>query len=191
MKDLQDLRTRIKAIWADIQWVTQTDADPTPPAVTELLDQTRSFVDDLDKIIARRTPRQIGAETDHQMVEFLEGVTGVVDADDYAYHSLWERFSEEGKKFFDTGDRIRYSWESNRAGLRTCVGTYDGRECWVSLTTAVVNGQKLLFYYGTSTFVDHDLIRTWLDANIPATGRQSDGRIHHTDATNFVNILRR
>lgn len=189
MKDLLALQTRIKAAWADIHWLQNRDA--TEQDFTELLDDTKSIVKAIDQIVARRTPRQVGAETDSQMVEFLEGVTGAVDADDYAYHALWERFAEEATKFFDSGKRIRYSWVANTVGLRTCVGTYDGRECWVSLTTAVVNGQKLLFYYGTSTFVDHDLIRTWLDANIPATGRQSDGRIHHTDATNFVNILRR
>jgi hypothetical protein len=185
MKDLLALQTRIKAAWADIAWLRPGGDSDLNKDFDELLDDTKSIVKALDQIVARRTPKQSGYEADEEMIKFLEGVTGAVDADSYAQHSLWERYAEQAKKFFDTKGGRRFEWDSSRSGLLTCVGSYDGRECWISLSTVKIDGHKILFYYASGTFVDHDMVEEWLKANLPDTARRSDGYLNKTDATNF------
>lgn len=135
--------------------------------------------------------KETGPENDEQMRDFLDGVVGAVDADSYAYHSLWEDFAEEALKFRPGCDRTRFSWDSRGGGLLTCVGTIGDLQCWISLRTAVVKGHKLLFYYGSGTFVHHGMIEAWLKKNLPETARFGPGGYNHTDATNFHNIFPR
>ena len=186
MKDLLALQTRIKAAWADIHWLQKREA--TEQDFTDLLDDTKSIVKALDQIVARRTPSQTGKETDERITAFLEGVMGAVEADSFSKHMLWLNHAEEALKYgADTDKRRRFKWEDSNGGPMTCVGTYDGRECWISLGTVKLDGHKILVYHATSSFVDHDLVRAWLDANLPDTARRSDGSgyINNTDADNF------
>lgn len=135
-------------------------------------------------------PTVQGPENDEQMTTFLEGVVGAVDADRYAQHSLWADYAEEGARW-GRQEGIRYPWVSNNSGLMTCVGRHGDMEVWVSLTTAVVNGHKLLFYYGSGNFVDHGMIEKWMQTNLPETARFGPRGFNHTDADNFCNIFPR
>jgi hypothetical protein len=112
--------------------------------------------------------------TDGEMVKFLDGVQGIVDATSNERHNLWEKwhYRPDGRKV---------SWDSNNSGLMERVGTLDNRPIVITLNTAVVNGKKILFVDPTSQLVDHKMIDKWIADNLPGVSR--------TDATNFHNVI--
>lgn len=178
--DLVTIRDKAKAVWADIHWL----GDKENPEVVELMTDTRGIIDAMDKAIKERRTVAISKETDDEMQRFLDGCIGAVEANSFERHALWRLNDEklDGKKLL---------WKENSSGLMTCCGMVGGREVWMSLSTAEVGGAKLLFYYASSTFVDHDLVRAWIDQSMPLTARDGieGGRVNHTDAMNFHNIF--
>lgn len=93
--------------------------------------------------------------------------------------------------------QIRWPWNDKLSGFLPTVG-YIGKNkkmpVCISVLTAEVNGYKLLFYHATSRYVDHDMIRKWLDDNMPVTAFEDNDprtRLNHTDANNFANIVPR
>jgi len=119
---------------------------------------------------------------DDEIQKYLEGVIGAVVADSYAQHMLWREYHH------DRG-QTRFTWVSTGHGFLEVVGYDNRRPVCISLMTATVAGHKILFYHATSRIVNHDKVRAWLDANMPTSAREEDGRINHTDATNFCNIF--
>lgn len=109
--------------------------------------------------------------------EFLKGVVGVVEATSFEYHQLWKEWDDKD------------SWFTNLSGFGQVIGHLDSRPVFLSLRTAIIEGQKVLFIEPTSEVVDWKLIDTWLLVNLPETA-MIDKRINRTDAMNFINILR-
>lgn len=114
-----------------------------------------------------------------ELDQFLEGVTGVVVANSYEYFALWSEYK----------DLKRGEWKQNLSGLGCGIGELAGMPVTVSLTTAVVEGFKLLFIHAMSQVVDHRMVREWLDANMPDSAKFATGRLNITDAQNFYNVL--
>jgi hypothetical protein len=113
---------------------------------------------------------------DLEMDKLLDGVVGVVEANTFEKHTLWKenRESSRAKK-----------WEPSGWGLGQCVGTIASHPVYISLEYAIIDGYKILFYYGMSAVVDHNMITEWLKRNLPPTAFRDDGYINKTDATNF------
>jgi hypothetical protein len=129
---------------------------------------------------------------DEQMHNFLDGVKGIVDANSYEYHCLWESYSQTYKDtFLKHGDdgRIRYTWIQNLVGLQEIVGWLDERPVNLSLYTAVIDGHKILFFDPVSQVVDWKMVDKWLEKTMPDTARRSDGYLNRTNAMNFSNVL--
>src|SRR4029077_8557157 len=102
---------------------------------------------------------------DSEMAKFLEGTVGVCEATDNEQHSLWERWHE------------RVEWEQNCSGLMETVGTLVEMPVCISLRTAKINGQKIIFWRATSQVVDHRMIDKWLNAALPKSAfRDHDPR---------------
>lgn len=121
---------------------------------------------------------------DTEMQKFLDGVIGVVDANNYEHLCLWE----ENKKY-----SIR-TWQEQLGGLLEKVGELDGMPVCISLRVDIVGGQKILFMYPTSMVVDHRLIDKWLEKNMPKTAygmKYNPHILNRTDAMNFSNIFYR
>jgi hypothetical protein len=188
--DLTSIRDRFKALWADIHWLAGSrPPEATGKDVNDALKSVRELADDVQKAIDKRTTQGFGkAKDDPELVKLMTGVVGTVEADSHAQHSLWADYAIDGEKYGAPG-RTRYSWEQGRSGLGRQVGSIDGHPVMISLLTNTVNGHKLLFYYGMSRVVDHEMIRDWLKANLPETALRGDGYIENTDATNFCNII--
>lgn len=129
-------------------------------------------------------------EGDAELHTYLDGVTGAVEANSYEQHMLWLDYAEDAARYGRTTAN-RYSWEPARGGPLVNIGAIAGRPIWVSLLTATVAGQKLLFWHVTSPVADHDQVEAWLKANLPATAIRDDGYINQTDPMNFCNILHR
>lgn len=110
--------------------------------------------------------------TDSEMFRFLDGIIGTVEATRNEQSHLYSLYSKE----------LGATWVENNSGFLETVGYLDDMPVCISLHTAVVKGQKILFWHSTSTVVDHRLINEWLKLNTP------DNR---TDATNFHNVFHR
>lgn len=119
---------------------------------------------------------------DREMTEFLAGVVGVVDANSYEKLCLWQEYHEGHKK----------EWKQRSDGLLEIVGHLDDMPVCLNLTTAEVDGHKLLFIDPTSQVIDYRMIDKWLIDNLPRTARKLDrDYINRTDAMNFHNVFPR
>lgn len=110
--------------------------------------------------------------------EYLEGITGVVEANSFENLCLWEKHQD------------KKTWLSSGTGFGATVGHLDGRPVCVSFFKATINGHKILFIDPTSEVVDHKMIQEWLVKNLPRTAfRGESDLINKTDAMNFHNVF--
>ena len=163
-------RPKDKAIEAVAALLKEWHLDGNPTTAAVLL---------LDAAAKALQPPKMKKRTDEEMVRFLDGIVGAVEATREEYHSLYSRYTKEYGK----------SWESNSSGLFETVGYLDDRPVCISLRTAVVEGHKILFVEATSQVVDHVLIDEWLRLNIPS--RDNSEYPNKVDVTNFHNIFPR
>lgn len=133
----------------------------------------------------------LDTEKDGQIDSYLEGVVGVVEADDYGQHMLWTEYAEEARRHSPGDTRSRFEWESTGHGYMPVIGYIGDMPVTLSLMTVTVKGHKLLFYYSPSTIVDHGMIREWFLKNLPASCRFGPGGFNHTNAMNFTNVFPR
>lgn len=114
---------------------------------------------------------------------FLTGVTGLVEANTFERHMLWQDNERR--------DPPR-KWIENLSGRIETVGFIDGDPVCLSLVTAKIDDETILFYHDTSTVVDHRMIENWLKENAPATAIRggSKGYLNKVDAMNFCNVFR-
>jgi hypothetical protein len=117
-----------------------------------------------------------------EIEDYLHGVTGVIEATNDEKHYVWER-NKRGPN---------YPWSDTGSGYLATVGNVGDRPICISLLTTTINGGKILFYHATSSLVDHDMIREWLEKSLPVTAfRDRDPRkgLNHTDSTNWVHAI--
>lgn len=184
LTDLAGIAMRLKALSADLAHKFVSDAMP--------VSETYKIGSDLDAIILKHETKSFGkSEDDDELVKFLDGVVGVVEADSYAQHMLWTEYADQAARFGYKERGIRFPWEQGMMGHGRQVGMIDAMPVMISLSVNVVDGHRLLFYYGMSRVVDHEMIRDWLTANLPPTAFRNDGHINNEDAMNFCNIVNR
>lgn len=121
----------------------------------------------------------------------LDDVVAAVEADSFAYHMLWKEWSNEvpqqWRELVDS--RKRVTWKQQGIGTMETLAYLDvGQEhggrmpICVSLSWAEIDGHRVLFYDQCSMVTHSDLVRKWLDKNLP------DNYVH-TDANNFHIII--
>jgi hypothetical protein len=147
---------------------------------TKLSDPFWSHVDNL--VVAEQNKK-----LDPEMVKFLEGVVGCCEADSYSQHMLWYEYHDTPR--FSK----KYSWEQINPGWSDTVGWIGKNPVCISLYKVKVDGHIILFYYAMSRFVDHDMVRAWLEKYMPDTARdpQRGDSLRNSDAMNFSNCLPR
>jgi hypothetical protein len=116
--------------------------------------------------------------------KFLDGVVGIIEANDYEVLSLWQE---------RRNNNLKPSWESSLSGMHMTVGFVGADPVAINLRTAVVDGHKVLFFDASSQVVDHRLIDSWLRKNLPRSAFRpgSPEQINRTDAMNFYNVMPR
>jgi hypothetical protein len=119
---------------------------------------------------------------EEQLQKFLSGVVGFVEATSEEQHGVWRTYVH------DTTSPL--SWQQEH-GLGFTIGYLDDRPVHVSLFLVKVAGHPIIFYNTTSTVVDHDMVRAFIDAIAPDTAKKEGGRTNETNATNFCNVLPR
>lgn len=110
-----------------------------------------------------------------EIIKFLEGVTGVVEATSFETTCLWILNTQSG-----------ISWVENCSGYGVTVGTVGSHPVCISVPVHMVKGAKILFWHATSQVVHYELIDEWLKTYLPEPARSNQ-----TDAMNFSNILPR
>lgn len=110
---------------------------------------------------------------DKEMTDFLEGVTGAIEASSFEQHCLWEKYTEYGVE-----------WKQHNPGLLERVGMLADMPICISLSNVTIGDEKILLYHATSQVVDHRMVQKWLEDNLPATARRDDGKVNKTDANN-------
>jgi hypothetical protein len=110
------------------------------------------------------------------MEELLAMTEGAVEATSYESMMLW---SENNR------DESPKTWVEHLSGWVPRIGCIDGDEgkpVTLSLFWAEVGDKIILFYDSPSRFVDHTMVREWLEKYCP--------NARFTDAMNFCNIFR-
>jgi len=121
--------------------------------------------------------------SDH-IAKYLEGVVGTVEADSYAKHSLWADFSQQSDRagFGRKKPHRLVDWESAGSGYFIPVGTIADHPIYISILVDVIDGHRILFWYVSGSYNDHNQVEKWLTENVP-------GYANRTDATNFFNVF--
>lgn len=133
------------------------------------------------KITPSKEFYRVDLSDDESLVKDLEGVVGFCDATHEEVHGIWSRFVDH---------RVPpVTWQQN-SGHGRCIGHIDGRDIFVSLIFNTIAGHRICFYNATSAVVDHDMVRAYIEAIAPDSAKIG-GKLNHSDATNFANVLPR
>lgn len=116
-------------------------------------------------------------QIDGDMMKFLDGVSGVVEATGFENLCLWQRHRDQ---------RV---WKENLSGFLQTVGLVWNMPVCIKLNTAEIDGRKLLFFHPTSQMIDYRLIDDWFKNALPRTAYREDGVLNRTDAMNFHTLL--
>jgi len=113
---------------------------------------------------------------------FLKDTIGFVEATAFEQYALW----------FINKEATEYpvEWTDSREGIMVYVGDYNYNPIYLSLVSAIVKGQKIIFWHPTSPVVNYDMINAWIVKNAPNTARVNQA-VNKTDAGNFQNIFRK
>lgn len=126
-------------------------------------------------------PEPVPAKASSDVIEYLDGVVGIVEANSFENMMLWERNRTQIEP---------KSWVSSGGGYLVTMGEISSMPVCVSILSAMIDGQKILFWHATSKVVDHRLIDAWFKENLPKSAFRSDGYVNGTDAMNFHNVFR-
>lgn len=120
----------------------------------------------------------------------LDATEYAVEADSFAGLMLWQEWAEEARrqwgKVREHFDRVE--WLSIGDGYGPNIGDVAGRPVNVSVLWALIEGRLVLFYYGMSQLVDHQMIDAWLRERLPQLFQEGE-RVRTTDAMNFGNVV--
>jgi len=113
---------------------------------------------------------------------FLKDAIGFVEATAYEQYALW----------FINKEATEYplEWSDNRSGIMVHIGDFNYEPIYLSLVSAIIKGQKIIFWHPTSPIVNYNMIYAWIVKNAPNTARV-DQVVNKTDAGNFQNIFRK
>lgn len=106
-----------------------------------------------------------------EMEEFLKDVVGICEATHFEKQCLWQTYHK----------CLAWSWQENSLGYLKTVGMIDEHPTVMSLFTATVDGEKILFWHATSQVVDYRLIDSWFERMLPD--------IKKADANNFNTLF--
>jgi hypothetical protein len=88
--------------------------------------------------------------------DVFKDVVYLVEANSNEQHELWYQWYHEPRY----GTKV--DWEQVYRGVAVTIGTVDKRPVVVSVTYALIEGQRVMFYYGCSQVVDHQMIDDWM-----------------------------
>lgn len=118
-------------------------------------------------------------------LKLFKDVVFLVEANSNEQHLLWERYHY--KPIYP--DTYVKSWEQISMGHGIHIGSIDERPIVVSIMYAILNGKRVMFYYGVSQLVDHKMIEDWLTMYTHDIKWDNGSRWAHCDATNFHHCL--
>lgn len=106
----------------------------------------------------------------------VEATEFVVEATRNEQFMLWQQHRHE------------VQWDQDHFGFGPQIGELDGRPICMSLSWAVLNGHRIMFYEAISQVTDSEQVDAWLKANCNPTWQDGKRRAH-ADAANFHLVL--
>lgn len=104
---------------------------------------------------------------------FIGDCVIAVEANSFESHCLWAKYHKET------------NWKQIGSGFGPTVGRIADMPVNVSININIINGHRVLFYYGMSMVVHFGMIEEWIRARLPAGTKLTDAQnfhhaIHHT-----------
>lgn len=119
--------------------------------------------------------------TSQEVKEYLQGAVFVVEATNFEQFCLWEFWAIRS-------DHVRANkpvdWEDDPRGFLETVGHYGEMPVTVSINKALLNGQKVVFYYSPSIVTHSGMVEKWIEENCKPQGAGYRTE-WHCDAQNF------
>lgn len=113
-----------------------------------------------------------------EVEEYIKDVVGVVEATSFERSCLWER------------NKDRREWKDRLLGYSVHAGKDADRPVVFSISSAIIDGNKILFIEPTSMLVDWKMIEEWLKTNLPKSAFRGE-YVNKVDAMNFHNVFPR
>lgn len=120
-------------------------------------------------------------EIDLELKEWLKDVVYVVKATTAERMYLWRDYSKS--TIVSNG----CTWKQDNSIRNVVTGLLGNYAVCINLMKANINGQWVIFVEDTSTVVDHNMIDDFLQNHLNC--KNDRGYIHHSDVTNFSNVI--
>ncbi len=118
--------------------------------------------------------------------ELFKDVVFLVEATAYERHVLWNDYYNKPKYEIFVRD-----WKQICMGRVVQIGTCNKRPVCVDISWAILDGKKVMFYYGISQVVDWEMIDKWMRHFSKGIKWDNGTRWAHCDAMNFHHCLDR
>lgn len=136
---------------------------------------------------------------DEMTIKMKETVYAI-EANDYELHRLWLQHAKQGAKYIVHVDplveaRYRGDWKQDTSGWLPCIGRLNAGGSTkypvsMSCNWYIINGKRVLFFYQSGRWCDHDMSRAWIATHMPHLFPNGVERVgHFGDAQNFHNCL--
>ncbi len=117
----------------------------------------------------------------------------VVEADTFAQHTLWEKWSAQSliKHIWKDGSDSHFNtikWEQLSPGYIETIGYIKKRPISIEIYWAKLNGHLIMFYNCCSLLADYKMVEDWLDKNCNPT-YDNGARKARVDANNFGAVI--
>jgi hypothetical protein len=98
-----------------------------------------------------------------------------VEANGFEALTIWEKYHTRAK-----------TYKQEMRGLMCDVAFVNGQPICVSLNWDVINGKRVLFYYGCSNLVDHKLVDAWVRENALSLGAHCENAMNFHIIFNYL-----
>jgi hypothetical protein len=115
--------------------------------------------------------------------ELFKDVEYLIEASSFEQFQLWKNHGNGS----DSNEQPIKNWTEDLRGQIITIGKIEDYPICVSISYAILNGHKVLFYNGCSLIVDHEMIDEWLQHC--ASHIICDGRWAHCNPMNFGHCL--
>lgn len=103
------------------------------------------------------------------VLNYIRDTNIVVEATSCEQQYLWKEFHNDPRT---------KEWIDKTLGYLVCVNPKSKNPTYISLSKAIINNQKVLFWHSTGMFVNYGKIDKWLKKYLPEN-------VEYVDATNY------
>lgn len=135
-----------------------------------------------------RDEAEYGMTDDEQFEHRLKKTVAVVEASHTEQHFLWMQHAKDSTWNDPKYPARKMDWKQANPGRSVMVGEIGGKQVWMTIFFARIEGQVVLFWELTSQACDYTLAEKWFKENLKPFPKYDKGyRLAEFDAMNFHN----